>query len=58
MADAAFLRLIASRCRTLMESANRPDVVEQLRFWAEEFETEAAAAKDIRVHPICPAETG
>ncbi len=55
MPDAVFLRSIAERCRALMEAAKRPDVVEQLRFWAEEFETEAHAA-DILVRN-CAAES-
>ena len=45
MADSAFFLALASRCRALIEAAKQPDVIEQLRFWVDEFEAEACAAE-------------
>jgi hypothetical protein len=37
------MRARAQRCRELLRIAVRPEVKEQLREWAEDFEEEAAA---------------
>jgi hypothetical protein len=37
------MRARAQRCRELLRVAVRPEVKEQLREWAEDFEAEAAA---------------
>jgi hypothetical protein len=37
------MRARAQRCRELLRIAVRPEVKEQLREWAEEFEEDAAA---------------
>jgi len=43
MLDPADMRARAKRCRELLRIAVRPEVKEQLREWAEEFEEDAAA---------------
>jgi hypothetical protein len=43
MLDPADMRARAQRCRELLRIAVRPEVKEQLREWAEEFEEDAAA---------------
>ena len=43
MPDAAFFADKAARCRELVGQAINPEIREQLRLWAEEFEVMAAA---------------
>jgi len=42
------MRSKAQRCRDLLRIAIRPDIKEQLRQWAEEFEKEAEALEGRR----------
>jgi hypothetical protein len=42
------MRTRAQRCRELLRIAVRPEVKEQLREWAEDFEEEAAALEGSR----------
>ena len=41
MPDATYFARKAERCRDLPKLARVPEVIEQLRLWASEFETEA-----------------
>ena len=41
MSDAVYFARKAQRCRELQKLARVPEVIEQLRLWATEFETEA-----------------
>jgi hypothetical protein len=41
MHDANYFRQKAQRCRELLKITVRPEIREQLRLWAEEFETQA-----------------
>ena len=43
------MRSKAQRCRELLRIAIRPEIKEQLRQWAEEFEEEAEALEGRRV---------
>ncbi len=45
MPDAAYFRKKARECRALLKIAKVPDVVAQLRVWADEFEEGAKAAE-------------
>jgi hypothetical protein len=45
MADAEYFREKAQRCRVLLRTAVRPEVVEQLRRWVDDFEEEAEAVE-------------
>ncbi len=42
MATAAFFREKADQCRTLLQVAQKPEVIAQLEIWAREFEEIAA----------------
>lgn len=46
--DAERFRALAERCRELLRVAARDDIRQQLRHWAEEFETEAEATAEAR----------
>src|SRR5207247_1742270 len=48
MLDADDMRAKAQRCRDLLRIAIRPEIKEQLRQWAEEFEEEAEALEGRR----------
>ena len=48
MLGADDMRARAQRCRELLRIAVRPEVKEQLREWAAEFEEEAAALEGSR----------
>lgn len=41
MPDATYFARKAERCRDLLKLARVPEVIEQLRLWASEFEAEA-----------------
>ena len=41
MPDATYFAGRAERCRELLKAARAPEVIEQLRVWASEFEAEA-----------------
>jgi len=41
MPDATYFARKAQRCRQLLKVARVPDVIEQLRLWAAEFDAEA-----------------
>ena len=41
MPDATYFAGRAERCRELLKAARVPEVIEQLRVWATEFEAEA-----------------
>jgi len=43
MTEADYFREKAQRCRELLRVATAPEVIEQLRLWAREFDAEAAA---------------
>jgi hypothetical protein len=45
MPDAEFFRDKARRCRELLRVAIKPEVIEQLRRWAIEFDEEADAVE-------------
>jgi hypothetical protein len=55
--DSEDFRAMAQRCRDLLRIAVRPEVKEQLRQWAEDFEDEAEAAKGRRSRHSADADT-
>src|SRR5690348_3447324 len=50
MPDAKYFARKAERCRQLLEVARVPDVIEQLRLWAAEFEAEARNSAQRKQH--------
>jgi hypothetical protein len=56
MLDPDDMRTRAQRCRELLRIAVRPEVKEQLREWAEDFEEEAAALEGSRQRVGADAE--
>ena len=51
MTDASYFRQQAHRCRELLKMAIVPEVREQLRLWAEEFEGHARRLTERARHP-------
>jgi hypothetical protein len=52
MTDASYFRQQAHRCRELLKVAILPEVREQLRLWAEEFEGRARCLSERGRHSV------
>jgi hypothetical protein len=50
MPDATYFAGKAQRCRELVKAARVPEVIEQLRLWASEFEAEARNSAQRQQH--------
>jgi len=50
MPDATYFAGRAERCRELLKAARVPEVIEQLRVWATEFEAEAENSAQRQQH--------
>jgi hypothetical protein len=50
MPDATYFAGRAERCRELLKAARVPEVIEQLRVWATEFEAEAQNSAQRQQH--------
>ena len=46
MPNAAYFTAMAARCRGLLEIATDRQIIEQLRLWIADFETEATRTRD------------
>jgi hypothetical protein len=57
MPDATYFARKAERCRDLLKLARVPEVIEQLRLWASEFETEAQNSARRAPHKRAAAST-
>jgi hypothetical protein len=54
MPTAEFLRQKAQEVRALIALARTPEVITQLKMWAQELDDEAAKVEELAAHPSVP----